>query len=247
MGRRTVLLIVAALIALLGTSMVFLYARGADSRATAAQQPVQVLKAVAKIDVGETLQDAESKGKLQLGNVPRQQVLPGAVNSITGLSTKVALSAVYPNEQIISAKFGSAGDAETLTIPNGNLAISVNLSDTGRVAGFVTPGSSVAIFTNTTATGGAGKAGADATRLLLPKVQVIAVGTTTVVSQTTTSVAGAQTTEQLPKTLFTLSVSQDQAERVMYAASHGELTFALLNKTSKVSTGPGVTAKNLFR
>jgi pilus assembly protein CpaB len=235
MGRRTVLLIVAALIALLGTSMVFLYARGADSRATAAQQPVQVLKAVAKIDVGETLQDAESKGKLQLGNVPRQQVLPGAVNSITGLSTKVALSAVYPNEQIISAKFGSAGDAETLTIPNGNLAISVNLSDTGRVAGFVTPGSS------------AGKAGADATRLLLPKVQVIAVGTTTVVSQTTTSVAGAQTTEQLPKTLFTLSVSQDQAERVMYAASHGELTFALLNKTSKVSTGPGVTAKNLFR
>ncbi len=246
MGRRTVLLIVAALIALIGTSMVFFYARGADSRATAAQQPVQVLKAVAKIDVGETLQDAESKGKLQLGNVPRQQVLPGAVNSITGLNNKVALSAVYPNEQIISAKFGSAGDEETLTIPDGNIAISVNLSDTGRVAGFVTPGSSVAIFTNTTPAGGTGKGG-DATRLLLPKVQVIAVGTTTVVSQTTTSAAGAQTTEQLPKTLFTLSVSQDQAERVMYAASHGELTFALLNKTSKVSTGPGVTAKTLFR
>jgi pilus assembly protein CpaB len=244
MGRRTVLLIVAALIALLGTSMVFFYARGADSRATAAQQPVQVLKAVAKIDVGETLQDAESKGKLQLGNVPRQQVLPGAVNSITGLNDKVALAAVYPNEQIISAKFGSAGDEETLTIPHGNIAISVNLSDTGRVAGFVTPGSSVAIFTNTAPAGGAG---GDATRLLLAKVQVIAVGTTTVVSQTTTSAAGAQTTEQLPKTLFTLSVSQEQAERVMYAASHGELTFALLNKTSKVSTGPGVTAKTLFR
>jgi pilus assembly protein CpaB len=246
MGRRTVLLIVAALIALLGTSMVFIYARGADSRATASQEPVQVLKAVAKIDVGETLQDAESKGKLQLGSVPRKQVLPGAVNSIAGLGTKVALSAVYPNEQIISAKFGSSGDEETLTIPNGNIAISVNLSDTGRVAGFVTPGSSVAIFTNTTSTNPDSKAG-DATRLLLPKVQVIAVGTTTVVSQTTTSAAGAQTTEQLPKTLFTLSVSQDQAERVMYAVSHGELTFALLNKTSKVSTGPGVTAKNLFR
>jgi pilus assembly protein CpaB len=228
--------------------MVFFYARGADSRATAAQQPVQVLKAVAKIDVGETLQDAESKGKLQLGNVPRQQVLPGAVNSITGLNNKVALSAVFPNEQIISAKFGSAGDEETLTIPHGNIAISVNLSDTGRVAGFVTPGSSVAIFTNTAPAGaGAGKAGGDATRLLLPKVEVIAVGTTTVVSQTTTSAAGAQTTEQLPKTLFTLSVSQDQAERVMYAASHGELTFGLLNKTSKVRTGPGVTAKTLFR
>jgi pilus assembly protein CpaB len=245
MGRRTVLLIVAALIALLGTSMVFFYARGADSRATAAQQPVQVLKAVAKIDVGETLQDAESKGKLQLGDVPRKQVLPGAVNSITGLSDKVALSAVYPNEQIISAKFGSSGDEETLTIPNGNIAISVNLSDTGRVAGFVTPGSSVAIFTNTTSTNPDSKAG-DATRLLLPKVQVIAVGTTTVVSQTTTSAAGAQTTEQLPKTLFTLSVNQRQAEKVMFASSHGELSLGLLNDKSKVADDSGVTARNLF-
>jgi len=204
-----------------------------------------VLKAVAKIDVGETLKDAESKGKLQLGTVPRQQVLPGAVNSVAGLGDKVALSAVYPNEQIISAKFGSSGDEETLTIPTGNIAISVNLSDTGRVAGFVSPGSDVAIFVNTTPTDTA--KGSDTTRLLLPKVQVIAVGTTTVVSQTTTSAAGAQTTEQLPKTLFTLSVSQAQAERVMYAASHGDLTFGLLNKTSKVTADPGVTSKNLFK
>ncbi len=37
MGRRTVLLIVAALIAALGTGMVFLYVRGADNRAEASQ------------------------------------------------------------------------------------------------------------------------------------------------------------------------------------------------------------------
>src|SRR4051794_2205175 len=98
MGRRAVLLIVGGPVAVLGTSMVFFYARGADSRAAAAQQPMQVLKAVARIEAGETLQDAESKGKLELGNVPRQQVLPGAVNSITGLGSKVALSTVYPNE-----------------------------------------------------------------------------------------------------------------------------------------------------
>ena len=54
MGRRTVLLIVAALIAALGAGMVFLYVRGADSRAEAGQSPVQVLKAVAQIDPGET-------------------------------------------------------------------------------------------------------------------------------------------------------------------------------------------------
>jgi len=241
MGRRTVLLIVATLIAMLGAGMVLLYVRNADTRAEASQQPVQVLKAVAQIEPGETLADAQSKGKLQLGTVPRKQVLPGAVNSVGDLGTKVALATVYPNEQIITAKFGAAGDQQTLTIPKGNIAISVNLTDTGRVAGFVSPGSHVAIFASTTA------GGKDTTRLLLPKVPVIAVGATTVVSQTTTDAAGGQTTEQLPKTLFTLSVAQDQAEKVIFAAGHGDLSFGLLNDTSKVVAGPGITATNLFQ
>ena len=90
-------------------------------------------------------------------------------------------------------------------------------------------------------------AGEVGTRLLLPKVQVIAVGATTVVSTTTTDAAGAQTTEQLPKTLFTLSLPQEDAERVMYAVAHGELTFGLLDDKSKVQSGPGITSKNLFR
>ncbi len=242
MGRRTVLLIVAALIAALGAGMVFLYVRSADNRAQASQQPVQVLKAVSVINPGETMAEAQAAGKIQLGTVPRAQVLTGAVNSASGLEDKVALAAIYPKEQIITAKFGSAGDQSTLTIPDGNIAISVNLSDTGRVAGFVAPGASVAIFASTT-----DPQNGDTVRLLMPSVQVIAVGATTVVSTTRTDPAGAQTTEQLPKTLFTLSLDQDQAERVMYAANHGELTFALLNEKSKVKTGPGVSNSNLFR
>ena len=110
MGRRTILLIVAALIAALGSAMVFLYVKSADDRATAEQAPVQVLKAVAQITPGETLDQAQAAGKLELGSVPRAQVLPGAVNSIEGIGSQVALSSVFPNEQIISGKFGSQGD-----------------------------------------------------------------------------------------------------------------------------------------
>jgi pilus assembly protein CpaB len=242
MGRRTVLLIVAALIAALGAGMVFLYVRGADGRASAAQQPVQVLKAVARIDPGETLSAAQSAGKLALGTVPKTQVLTGAVNTTAGLGDRVALSAIYPKEQIITSKFGASGDQQTLTIPNGDIAISVNLSDTGRVAGFVAPGAKVAIFATTpTSTGGQ-----DVTRLLAPSVQVIAVGDTTVVSTTKTDKTGEETTEALPKTLFTLAVDQDAAQRILYAASHGELSFGLLNDKSRVRTGPGVTDTNLF-
>ena len=245
MGRRTVLLIVAALIAALGTGMVFLYVRGADSRAEANQQPLQVLKAVKEIDPGETLAQAQADGKIQLGTVPKSQVLPGAVNSTTGMDKEVAIAAIYPNEQIISSKFGSAGDQQTLTLPDGDIAISVNLSDTGRVAGFVSPGGDVAIFVNTTSKGGSGVV--NATRLLLPKVQVVAVGDTTVVKRTTTDSEGSQTTEQLPKTLFTLAVNQSQAEKIMLADAQGDLNFALLNDKSKVTPGPGTSSSNLFK
>ena len=243
MGRRTILLIVAALIAALGSTMVFLYVRGADNRAQADQAPVQVLKAVAQISPGETLDQAQAAGKLELGEVPSAQVLPGAVNSIEGIGTQVALSTVFPNEQIITGKFGSPGDQEVLTLPNGKIAISVTLSDTGRVAGFVVPGDEVAIFMN----GPIGGAGSTGVRLLLPRVKVIAVGATTVISTTTTNPEGAQTTEQLPKTLFTLAVDQADAEKIMLAATTGELSFGYLNEKSKVAPGPGTTPESLFR
>jgi pilus assembly protein CpaB len=246
MGRRTVLLVVAALIAALGSALVFVYVHGADTRAEADQQPMQVLKAVSQIEAGETLAAAQAAGKVQLGTVPKKQLLTGAVNSTAGLGSEVALSTIFPNEQIVTAKFGALGNQETLRIPDGNIAISVNLSDTGRVAGFVTPGAEVAIFASTTEKGAKGANDVDLSRLLLAKVPVIAVGATTTIAKTTTDAAGAQTTEQLPKTLFTLSVNQQQAEKVMYASTHGELTFALLNKKSKVAPGPGVTADNLF-
>lgn len=249
MGRRTVLLIVAALIAALGASMVVLYVRSADSRAEASQQPVQVLKAVDQIEPGETLADAQAAGKIQLGTVPRKEVLAGAVNSVTGLESSVALSTIYPKEQIVSAKFGNPGDQSTLTIPDGDIAISVNLTDTGRVAGFVSPGANVAIFQSSTpdSSSGTSTTGDAYTKLLLSKVKVIAVGDTTVVSTTTTDTAGAATTEQLPKTLFTLAVSQSDAEKVLYGAGHGELSFGLLNDKSKVKASAGITSQNLFR
>jgi pilus assembly protein CpaB len=242
MGRRTILLVAAALVAVLGSGLVFVYVKGADARAMQGQAPVEVLKAVARIDPGETLNQAQAAGKLELQSVPAEQVLDGALSSIGELGGSVALSRVFPNEQITGAKFGSAGGQDAFSLPDGMIAISVDLTDTGRVAGFVTPGSKVALFVN----GSVGADGQEGARLLLPEVQVVAVAQTTVSTATTTDDQGAQTTEELPRTLFTLAVSQPDAERVIFASTHGELSFGLLTKDSKVEPGPGVTQANLF-
>jgi pilus assembly protein CpaB len=242
MGRRTILLVVAALVAAVGTGMVFLYVKGADDRAKQLQAPVAVLKAVAQIEPGETLAQASAAGKIELLDVPTEQRLEGAMDSIGDSGGLVALTRVYPNEQVTTSKFGSAGEQDTLATPPGSFAISVNVSDTGRVAGFVAPGSKVALFVN----GPVGAGGQEMTRLLIPQVQIIAVAQTTVTTATTTDPAGAQTTESLPRTLITLAVDQAQAERVLYASTHGELSFGLLNEKSKVQPGPGVNETNLF-
>ena len=242
MGRRTILLVVAALVAVLGSGLVFVYVKGADARAMQGQAPVQVLKAVAQIEPGETLGQAQAAGKLELQPVPSEQVLDGALSTVGELGGDIALARVYPNEQITGAKFGSAGDEDVLTMPEGMIAISVTLSDTGRVAGFVTPGTEVALFVN----GTVGEEGEEVARLLLPSVEVVAVAQTTVTTATTTTGEGTQTTEELPKTLFTLAVSQADAERVLFASTHGDLSVGLGSQTSKVEPGPGVTEANLF-
>jgi pilus assembly protein CpaB len=107
----------------------------------------------------------------------------------------------------------------------------------------VNPGDKVAIFMS----GTGGSEGGTFARLLLPNIQVIGAGTTTMVATTTTDPAGVATTDQLPKTLLTVAVTQAEAERVLYAASNGELSFGLLNNDSKPAPSRGVTNANLFK
>ena len=238
MGRRTVLLVVAAIVAIMGVALVGLYVRGADNRATEKQEPVRVLKAKAEIKPGETANEAMQASKLELVEVPRSQVLVGAMNSIGNIGTQVALGTIYPGEQIIQSKFGSPGDQSLLAIPEKQIAMSMSLSDTGRVAGFVTPGSEVVIFATCD----------DATHTLFDKMSVIAVGATTVTNTTTTDESGSSTTEQLPKTLFTLAVTQEQGQRLLQAMSTCELAYGLRTETSEVRAPiPPASAANLFR
>lgn len=241
MDRRRVLLVVATVVALVGTALVYLYVRGADSRAEDKYDAVNVLRVVTPITQGESIDDAQATGKLAVQPVGRDSLVPGYQTSIDSLKGQVAKADIYPGEQIIADQFtadATSIDTSRLDIPKGLVAVSVSLSDTGRVAGFVEPGSDVAIFQSL---------GAEYTRLLLSPVQVIAVGSTTITQTTTTTAEGAQTVESLPRTLFTLALKQNDAEKVLYASNNGDLQFALLTDTSEIKPDPGMTADKLFR
>ncbi len=241
MGRKTILIIVALAIATVGALLVFLYVQGVDDRAVAQTQPKQVLTATSEIAPGESVEDAKQAGKFQLTAVPESAILAGALDSTDLIETLVATSAIYPGEQVIEAKFGAAGSVSNLGIPEKRLAISVQLTDPNRVAGFVSPGSDVAIWLTQ------GEAEAAQIRLLLEDVKVLGTGQTTVASTTTTNVDGQQTTEQIPLTILTVSVDQSEAEKLRLAEKVGELSLGLRTDGSETRLTTGLTAQDLFR
>lgn len=236
MARRSVLLALAIITALVGTLLIVLYVQGIDSRATEGQELVEVLVAKDVVNAGESVAAAEEAGKFEKSEVRREDLVPGALSSSTSVTGLVATGSIYPGEQLIADKFGSTGDTETLVVPDDKLAVSVELTDPERVAGFVNPGSEVAVFVTVTDP----KA---YTRVLLTRVTVIGVGQTTSTSRTITDETGAQTVEEVPKTILTLSLTQKETEKFVWADRFGELNFALLSDKTKVLDQKGTDAQ----
>jgi pilus assembly protein CpaB len=260
MDRRRLLLILAVFVALIGTALVFLYVKSASKVAT-----TSALVATANIAPGDSYNTALSAGKLQMKQVAQSVVdsTPGYVSSTTALTDQVATGQIYQGQVVVASQFSknSADVTATqpaLSIPKGMIAISVNLTDPDRVAGNIENGSQVAIFVtgDLTAGGASAQSGSTTTvsttttRLLLPKVLVLNVGSPQPpTTQTTTDSTGKETTEQLPRTLLTIAVTQKEAQKVIVSSKALNLTFGLLTDTSVVHPGPGTSTlvASLFR
>jgi pilus assembly protein CpaB len=260
MDRRRLLLLLAVFVAVIGTALVFLYVKGADKRASDQYDNVSVLKATQDIAAGETYDAALSAGKMTLQPVPKNQVVEGAQTTTTDLAGKIAAIPVFTGQQIIASQFGNslATTNSALAIPKGMIAISVNLTDPDRVAGNIQNGSEVAIFVTGQLETKPGAGGVStsteaeqSTRLLLPKVTVLNVGSPQppTTSTKTDPTSGEQTTEQLPRTLLTLAVTQKEAQKVIVASKALDLTFGLLTSNSEVKPGPGTSTQvaSLFK
>lgn len=245
MARRSALLIAAVIIAAVGTAMIVLYVQGIDERAAEGQELVEVLTATSVIEAGETVSAAQEAGKFEAKEVRRDDMVDGALDSTASITDLVALGSVYPGEQIISDRFGTMGDVQNLVIPDDKMAISVELTDFERVAGFVNPGSEVAIFGTAAAPvrrlpDGTEQTLSSVTRIILARVPVIGVGTTSVSSRTVTDEEGAQVVEEVPKTILTVAVTQEEAEKLVLADRTTDLTIALLGTDTESKDQAGV-------
>jgi len=238
-GRRLALLIAAALVAAIGTTLVFAYVKRADDRAIADQQPVKVLVAKLSIAAGTRVLDAANAGSFETRELPQSAVAPGALSTTTPIAEMVALSTIFPGQQLLTGMFGAtAASTGSIAIPPGQIAMSFSFGDPQRVAGFVQPGSQVVVFITSSLQGNQ-----PTTRVLLPKVTVIAVGPTTITPPADPSQANP---EAQPRAMLTLALTQKQAEKLIFAQGNGTLYLGLLNDKSKISPNTGANKGNVF-
>jgi pilus assembly protein CpaB len=126
-----------------------------------------------------------------------------------------------------------------------------------QVAGYVRPGSQVAIYATYRLITADGKAitfgtegdGIKGTAVLLPKVEVIAVGPHGEGATTTTPIDGegeAQDGQGNASVLVTVAASAEEAAKIIHVAESNAIYLALLNDSSDIQPGVGVDSRNIF-
>ena len=247
MGRRTLLLITSVLVAAMGVALVALYVRGADARAARGLERVRVLVSSGTISQGQQF-DLKS---FTFQDLPRAATPSDVVTDTSGLSSDVALSTIYPGQVLIRPMFGAstAGNDHT-GVTAGNVALQLQMSDPGRVAGFLSPNSHVIVY----ATWNDQDRGTT-TAVLFQTARVLAVGADSAALQA----AGGNATQSAPsagsgsvpaavrQSLITLDLTAKQAQRAVLAQNAGTLYFGLVkgDKPPADAAGGPVTLSNL--
>lgn len=242
--KRPVIPIVLALVLAIGAGVaVFFYARSTENRVLAEQQPVSVLVSTDTIPAGTSLGQAQADGLVTQTQVSEKLRPAQGIESVTTENRAlVALADVPGGQMLLSSSFGVAPEqAVAIRVPDGLMAVTVQLEDPQKVGAFLRPGSQIAVFdTVRLPTEDPGAVPVFATRPLVDRVEVLAVGAVTE-QQEATATADAWTAR-----LVTVAVDQAQAEKLVHGAQTGVLTMALLGENTTLTPSVGVTDTDLF-
>jgi pilus assembly protein CpaB len=262
MARRSLAVIFAVSLAVIGAVLVLVYARSADARALEGQQVVDAYIATKDIPAGTTAQNAVDRGWLRKESFAQKGVPTGALTEVSGpITQQVATTDIAAGEIVLSKRFGDQqlGKA-AVTVPEGSVAITVQLSDPARIGPFLRPGSKIAIFDTYNAKDGkvsnagkpdgaklsSDKADLHVTRVLLSSVEVLGVGDDTLTGSAAPSDDKSNGGQGTPSALVTVAVQPGDAQRLVHATQTGTLYAVLLGAGAEVKAGQSVLDTTLF-
>jgi pilus assembly protein CpaB len=260
MKRRLLIIVLALILATVGTIGVLSYVQGANTRAIAGMKAVSVLVAQKKITSGTTAGAALRSGLLTSQTLPASSVPADALSAVTsGMSSLVFGADLQPGQLLLRPMLVTAAQTTSgLAIPPGMVALTLAFCLSEDVAGAVQAGSQVAVFdtvglnTGSPITGAPGCAGAHTqvggtirTRVVLQRVPVLSVGPAgpggTSSTSTTSTLSGSSSSSSTTQggTLVTLAVTQAQAEQLIQMTETGLPYLALLTTGSRTTADAG--------
>lgn len=212
---RVIAVIVAVLLAVVGTVIVISYVSGAEKRALTGVDTVDVYVVQQNVPAGTPA--GELGNLVALEAVPAKVVPAGAVTNLTELGTDVAAVELVPGEQLLRSRFISptaVSDGTLIVVPSDMQQISVALDIQRALGGRLVPGDMVGVFLSQAA--GTVEAVAPSMQLTLTRVLVTGIQG----GVTPDAKAGAAASGVV---IVTLAVSQSDAQAIITAAEFGSI------------------------
>jgi pilus assembly protein CpaB len=223
--RRRLFAAIAALVLLgAGTAVLVAYVRGADARALAGVQTVEVLVADGLIPEGTPADQLTELVRTEV--LPRKAAVEGRVTDLDDLSGLVATVDLQPGEQLLQSRFGeedAAGAEGTVPVPAGLQEVSVLLEPQRAIGGRLAAGDTVGVVISLD--------GRAETHMVLHHVLVTEVKGAPAPLQADPSVqtdtASSGTVVPTQSLMITFAVTAAQVEAVVFGMEHGIVWLTL--------------------
>jgi pilus assembly protein CpaB len=238
--RRRLLAALAALVlAALGAVVLLAYVRGADARALAGMQTVDVL--VVDRPVPEGTPGEELAELVRTERLPARAAVPGAVTDLDELAGRVATVDLQPGEQLLAARFAAPEDLSvpgTVAPPEGAAEVSLLLEPQRAVGGRLAAGDTVGVHLSLD-----GQTDVVLSRVLVTQVQGAPVAVADGEGTDTASSGGAAPSASL---MVTLGLRPEAAEAVVFGMEHGTVWLSLEPEGVDTSGTEVLTPANVY-
>lgn len=218
-SRRLIIVLVLALVSglLAGWLALRLISEGSNTRLPTASAPSQEIVVAARdLPLGRVLTAEDVK----LLGWPGEAVPENTATTVEEVLGRGIITPVTMNEPLLSGKMAvkEAGGGLPIVITEGMRAVSVRVNEVIQVAGFVMPGTRVDVFLTTEPP--EGMSGGPITKMVLENVTVL---TANQIVQT------APNGEPVTATVVTMLVTPEDAEKLIHAATKGQIQLGLRN------------------
>jgi len=233
-NRRTVILIVAVVVALVAAGAIYSYLNSVQDRAYNGAKLVKVYRVEKDIKKGLPGEQAIDQEYVKSGDIPQKYRPTTAVNDINTVRGKVALNDLSTGQIVVDGMFVEPRVAQVSfaqRIPPGQVAVTIQVDTVHGVAGLIVPGDQVNILASAP----------DGTRYLFQNVNVLAIGSTPAPQPGETT---ASATPTVGSGLMTFAVPPLAAAKISIA---GNVYLTLVPPGNQPIPVPPVNPGNLFQ